>query len=197
MLFRSNLDRLVTIYRACLKTGRWLILDPYTAFVASRLKTRSIPELNQNWDISVLLPEQEHLWDSLGLPPEKVQWMSPFAADMDDLRSHRHYVLLFRYWIGQAIDSKDVLPDGSSFIYSMSSYYLDSVKRQWGGLAKRIENGELNFYSLHVSGHAYPKDLKLFIDQIDPRYILPVHTLRPDWFIQFGTKLINWEDEVI
>ena len=192
----QNLDRLVTIYRACLKTGRWLILDPYTAFVASRLKTHNIPELNQHWDISVLLPEQEHLWNSLGLPAKKVQWMSPFSVDLDDLRKNQHYVLLFRYWIGQAIDAKDILPDGSSFIYSMSSYYLDKTEKQWGGLAKRINEGELTFYNLHVSGHSYPEDLKIFIDQINPRFIFPVHTQNNEWFRQYDSKLIAWEDEV-
>jgi len=187
----QNIDRLVTVFRACQKTDRMLVLDPYTAFVVSRIYNRNIPHLGKYWGISVLMPENEKLWESLGILAKKVDWMSTEALDFDDLRQFQHYVLIYRYWIGQELSNQDVFPKGSDFIYSMSRYYLDTMKQQWGSLAPRIESGDVNFHVLHVSGHAYPDDLLDFIYGMDPRHILPVHTVAPEWFQQFGEKLVN------
>lgn len=192
----QNIDRLVTIFRACLKTNRMLVLDPYTAFVLSRLNHGKIPKLGGHWGIQVLMPEKEKMWESLGIVSTKVEWMGTEALEYEDLRTHQNYVLLFRYWIGQALATHDILPSGSSFIYSMSSYYLDHMSQQWGELAPRIQSGDLKFYQIHASGHAYPDDLIHFIDTIKPDTILPIHTMDPEWFQRFGKKILHDGDTI-
>src|SRR4030042_6762035 len=46
----QNIDRLISIYRACLKSKRTFVIDPYTAFVLDKLKIISskIPQYNWN-----------------------------------------------------------------------------------------------------------------------------------------------------
>jgi len=46
----QNIDRLVTVYRACLKSKRTFVIDPYTAFVLDKTKIISskIPQYNWN-----------------------------------------------------------------------------------------------------------------------------------------------------
>jgi len=46
----QNIDRLVSVYRAYLKTGKTFVVDPYTAFVLDKLKVLSskIPQANWN-----------------------------------------------------------------------------------------------------------------------------------------------------
>ena len=193
----QNIDRIVTIYKACLKTHRRLILDPYTAFVISRLNNRRIPQLiKDQWGISVLMPGSVDMKKCLGTLVKKVDWMSPFAVEIEDLQTCPNYVLLFRYWIGQSLLSRDILPSGSNFIYSMSSYYLNKMRYQWGDLATRMDAGDLNFYKLHISGHAYPVDLLSFIEQISYRYLVPIHSDNPAWFNRFGDKLLSWESVI-
>lgn len=193
----QNIDRLVTVFRACLKTNRILVLDPYTAFVASRLNNGHIPQLDGYWGIQVLMPEKDRMWERLGVISTKVDWMGTEALDFEDLKQHQNYVLIFRYWIGQEIGDHDVFPTGSDFIYSMSQYYLNSMKQQWGSLASRIETGDVKFHTLHVSGHAYPEDLLHFINCLDPKFILPIHTVSPEWFNRFGDKLVDEGAEII
>ncbi len=45
----QNIDRLVTIYRACKKTGRTFIIDPYTAYILNQAKTVSARIPQPDW----------------------------------------------------------------------------------------------------------------------------------------------------
>jgi ribonuclease J len=36
----------------------------------------------------------------------------------------------------------------------------------------------------HASGHASREDLKWVIDQVDPDYLVPIHTESRDWFVK-------------
>jgi len=40
----QNIDRLVTVYRACLKAGRTLVTDLYTASIVAAIGRESIPQ---------------------------------------------------------------------------------------------------------------------------------------------------------
>jgi ribonuclease J len=47
------------------------------------------------------------------------------------------------------------------------------------------ENGDLGFKRrYHASGHASCEDITWAIEQIDPDYIVPIHTEARDWFSQ-------------
>jgi ribonuclease J len=45
----QNIDRLVTIYRAALQSGRDLVMDPYTADVARATGSDNIPRPDRSW----------------------------------------------------------------------------------------------------------------------------------------------------
>ena len=189
----QNMDRLVTIYRACLRTGRLLILDPYTAFITSRLRSRSIPGLGGSWKTRVLYPDGDE--SRLGLLSMKMTWVGWNSTTPDMLHLHGPYVLLFRYWIKEVIADKQILPDGSSLVYSMSNHYLPEFARQYAGLMARVEQKEITFHQIHVSGHAYPEDLATFIKDLEPRHILPVHTKNCAWFDQFGVDVVSRKED--
>ena len=46
----QNIDRLVSVYRACLKTKRTFVIDPYTAFVLDKLKILSSQIPQHDWN---------------------------------------------------------------------------------------------------------------------------------------------------
>jgi ribonuclease J len=64
------------------------------------------------------------------------------------------------------------------------------MSAQWGDLAERIADGRIVFQKIHASGHATPDDLSQFIHRINPKHILPIHTLNPSWFEQFGSEKV-------
>jgi len=37
-------------------------------------------------------------------------------------------------------------------------------------------------YRVHASGHAIPHDLIIFIKEVKPRYLIPIHTKHPEFF---------------
>ena len=189
----QNIDRLVTIYRASKKANRKLVLDPYTAFLINRLKNRHLPHLGSFDDVRVLLPEEDEQWRHVGLNRKKLGWMKPYAITAGELIQDPMYVLIFRYWIGQYVSERAILPDGSRFIYSMSSYYLASMSAQWGELSERIADGRVVFQKIHASGHASPSDLSQFIQRINPKQILPIHTQNPSWFDRFDSEKVAEE----
>lgn len=189
----QNIDRLVTIYRACKKANRYLVLDPYTAFVLNRLKNSKLPQLRDFTDIRVLLPERKDLWRGVGLNRQKFTWMEQYAVTTEELKHKQNYVLIYRYWINKLLSEQDIYPDGSSFIYSMSSFYLGKMQNQWGDLSKRIDEKQILFQKIHASGHAYAENLKAFIQQINPQKISPIHTMNALWFAQFKYAKIEGE----
>ncbi|WP_253910331.1 MBL fold metallo-hydrolase RNA specificity domain-containing protein [Thermococcus sp. 101 C5] len=44
---------------------------------------------------------------------------------------------------------------------------------------------------LHASGHVSREELEKVIDEIDPDYIIPVHTESREWFKE------NWEEKTV
>src|SRR5271157_5087613 len=90
----------------------------------------------------------------------------------------------------------DIKPNGGTYIYSACEAFNEEMeidfKRLWHWL-KRFninscgfsldENGVPSFEKCyHASGHASEEDIRWAIDQIDPDYIVPIHTEARDWF---------------
>ena len=102
----------------------------------------------------------------------------------------------------------DIKPKSGSYIYSsfeafrtemefdfirLSNWLTQFNLKPWGFNFK--ENMELKFTKgYHASGHLSKSDLEYVISEIDPKWIIPVHTENPDWFIshkEFGDKVVK------
>jgi ribonuclease J len=57
------------------------------------------------------------------------------------------------------------------------------------------ENGDLGFERhYHASGHASGEDITWAIEQIDPDYIVPIHTEARDWFARSFENVVLVEE---
>jgi ribonuclease J len=57
------------------------------------------------------------------------------------------------------------------------------------------ENGDLGFEKCyHASGHASGEDITWAIEQIDPDYIVPIHTEARDWFAKSFENVVLVEE---
>jgi ribonuclease J len=104
------------------------------------------------------------------------------------------YILCFSFF-----DMKhllDIKPEGGAYIYSSCEAFNEEMeidfKRLWQWL-KRFNIDSCGFSldkdgvpcfdgSYHASGHASGEDITWAIEQIDPDYIVPIHTEARDWF---------------
>ncbi|MPY73442.1 MAG: MBL fold metallo-hydrolase [Alphaproteobacteria bacterium] len=175
----QNIDRLVTIVRACRQTGRQLIIDLYTAEVLQATGNPNIPQ--GTWDgVRVFLTHgqrrtvKEHRLFDL-VRRYKGNRIFPENLATEAAQS----VILFRPALRRELDAAGCV-DRARLAYSLWEGYLRDP-RQTPLLAWLTERG-ITMETIHTSGHASPRDLARFAQAIDPRYLVPIHTFAPDNF---------------
>jgi ribonuclease J len=173
----QNIDRIVSIFRACRKSGKTLVIDLYTAVILEATGNKNIPQ--SDWpDIALYIPQSQRIqiknnqWFDLLKSHSKNRI---FIEKLQEISARS--VLLFRPLHMRDIESSDLLKD-AVYVYSQWEGYweLDSYAhlREW-----LIKHG-IPKVSIHTSGHASPSDLKRFATALNPAKIVPIHTFMPD-----------------
>ena len=116
------------------------------------------------------------------------------------------YILSMGYWkIPNILDFNEDILKNSIYIHSTSEAYTEEqqidVKRFRNWLKRfhiepfgiKFENDQVIFTKdFHASGHISPKALEDLINNLNPEYIIPVHTLNKGWFEKrWGKKVIT------
>jgi len=68
------------------------------------------------------------------------------------------------------------------FISSSIDPYSEEFFDNTNTIRKRLEPYGIPSYRVHASGHATPHDIINFIDEIKPKYLVPIHTEHPEFF---------------
>lgn len=173
----QNIDRMVSIFRACKKTGKTLIIDLYTAVVLEATGNRNIP--HSDWPgIALYIPLKQRVqiknnkwFDLLDKHSKNRIFIDTFKEIADSA------VLMFRPAYMIDLEKADIL-HGAQYIFSQWEGYWEwesnTRLREWlaaHGIPKT---------SIHTSGHANISDLMRFAGAINPRKIVPIHTSMPD-----------------
>jgi len=172
----QNIDRLVTIFRACLKSKRQLILDLYTAEILRATGNDKLPQGTWN-NIRVFLPNsqrhkvfQEKLFDEVASFKHKRIYPEQLAAEAS--RS----VMIFRPSMCKELEKANCLQD-SRIIYSLWGGYLKFERMQpFLGWLKKYD---ISMNHIHTSGHASVVDLKRFARAINGKKLVPIHSFNP------------------
>ncbi|MCH8208323.1 MAG: MBL fold metallo-hydrolase [Nitrospinae bacterium] len=187
----QNIDRLVTIYKACKKAGKQLIIDLYAAEILRATGNDKIPQGTWN-DVRVYLPEYQrrdakrkslyHIinrYRSNRIFPENLAQEAPKS------------VLLFRPKMAGDLEAAHCLK-GAQIVYSLWKGYLDMESQrpfqEW-----RERNG-IPMTQLHTSGHASYLDLKRFAEALNPKILVPIHTFNPREFTNLSPKVEQKRD---
>jgi ribonuclease J len=80
------------------------------------------------------------------------------------------------------------------FLYSLWEGYRSSAYQQL--FEKSLENAGFLLESLHTSGHAPIADIRRVINSLDPKKLIPIHTMYPDAFRDFSEKTELKDDGV-
>lgn len=170
----QNIDRIVSAYRACLKTNTVFVIDLYTAFILYRLigLSKRIPQFDWR-DIRVKyfkchadkLAEAGYKDLLYKFNKQKIQ--------MSEINSNKKRTLmllrdnsLFPVVVKRIEDIK-----GATVIYSMWGGYLTDKLKDY--CRQKI----ISIEQIHTSGHATVNDLKNFANAINPKTLIPIHTL--------------------
>lgn len=165
----TNIDRIVTMYRAAKRSGRVFLQEVYMANVASAIGG-SIPNPAFNDVYAFITNPKRH--DSL------VKYRRMGKARM----AKTPFVMcvrssMLRYLKGL---SKMMSFEGGLLVYSMWSGYQQQPAMS--SFIKECEDMGLRLVSLHTSGHADSYTIRALIERVQPTEIIPVHTENAEWF---------------
>jgi ribonuclease J len=174
----QNIDRLVTFFRAAVRSGRTLVVDVYTAHILDKLGRTSLPSA-QHPSVRVFLPLRQKMkivregrFDLV----EPFRDRRIFAPQIN--ANPRRWLCLFRTSMAVDFEAMPCL-NGATLIYSLWPGYL---KRDGGELLRWAEKHGVHFEIHHTSGHAFLSDLVRFAGSISPKRLVPIHTSRPEQY---------------
>lgn len=178
----QNIDRLVGMYRAAVRTGRELVMDLYTASIAAATDNPNIPQ--PGWDgVRVFLPADQRarvIETEAFHRTASVRAARIYAGELDARASE--LVLTFRSAMMAELAGARCLR-GARAIWSMWPGYLDEpgAERLLGFLADH----HIPLVHHHTSGHAYVPDLQRLVTALAPRRVVPIHSFAPGAFARF------------
>lgn len=174
----QNIDRLVSVYRACVKSNRIFVIDSYTAFILDRLKKISpnIPQFDWGKHIRVFFVPNSYtkkMAEDNSLFKFKAAKVA--YSEMQELRNR--FVIKDSYTTRNIFaKKKDMI--NSVLIYSMWEGYLSELRPFW-------DKHNIPIIEVHSSGHAYVEELQQFVKAIKPKHIIPNHTFYPEKYNEY------------
>lgn len=187
----QNIDRIVTIFRAAKKTGRLLLIDPYTAVVLEATGRNTIPQ--SHWpEIRLYVPQRQRVSikkNELFAELDRHSRNRVFDEALPALAERA--VMLFRPMAMSDRGVRSVL-DGAGFSYSMWDGYLkeDSSRR----VLRWLECHGIAWAPIHTSGHASTADLQRFAAALAPCALVPIHSFETGRFPELFDNVVPRED---
>ena len=181
----QNIDRFVSVFKACKRSGRVLVVDPYTACVLDNLRGVS-PSLPQyDWEESFKIYFTRNLYTEKLASQNKLFKYKSAKITLDEIIENKSRLLIKDNFAFRELLSKQKLLDDATLIYSMWEGYRGSVEGFWTENSVPIEQ-------VHCGGHAYTEDLQRLVFALKPKYVIPNHTFNPELYHElFETNVIE------
>lgn len=180
----QNIDRLVTLFKACRKTGRTLVLDMYTAQILRATGNSKLPQAG--WEgVRVFLPASQRFRIIREQRFDLTDHFKPHRIYAQELTAEAgNHVMLFRPSMICDLKKMAGLKVGR-LICSVWKGYLDDVRNRT--LMDWLRQRAIPLEHCHTSGHASMQDLAAMRAAFPDAFVTPVHTVVPDQFQQqFG-----------
>lgn len=172
----QNIDRLVSIYRACIRTGKILVVDVYVATILKELSDfANIPYPSKVFEnLKVLFP----YFTSKRLVKEGneniLYQFKNFKIKKEEISSQPDkYVMIVRPSLQKDLERITGI-DGGNLVYSLWEGYKN--KPETKKFLNYFKSRGFSIHDIHTSGHADIDALKKMVEAIKPKNILPIHT---------------------
>jgi ribonuclease J len=178
----QNIDRIVSIMRACKRTGRKLVIDLYTAAILEATGNHNIPQ--SNWpDVALFVPQAQRVQIKKNAWYDLLKHHAKNRIFIEHLKeAPNKSTLLFRPLHQFDLERGDCLK-GATYIYSQWEGYWEQgayeMVKEW------LEQHAIPKYNIHTSGHASIIDLKKLIAAINPSKVVPIHSFMPERYPEF------------
>ena len=193
----QNIDRLVSIYRACKRTGKTLAVDFYTAALLEELAGLGVglPFPSPAYpEIRVFFPYRLSGMVSRKGRTDLLYRFKAFKIRKEEIDARfMDTVMLVRPGMKTDLDRISNL-DGGSLIYSMwSGYQADDRTRSF---LEYLTGRGMTLREIHTGGHADHAALKRMVDLLRPRLLVPIHTFGADQYERIfrDVKVLRLQD---
>jgi ribonuclease J len=167
----QNIDRLVTIFRACKRSGRQFIVDMYTAHVLRATGNARIPQASWN-GMSVFLPYFQKRRIIRRRAFDVSTSYKPWRIYPEELtEAAPRSVMLFRPSMMRDVEGAGCL-NGARLIYSMWAGYLEREENQ--PLFEWLSRHGVGLEQVHTSGHASLADLRRLRRAFGEALVVPI-----------------------
>ena len=198
----QNIDRLVTIYRACKKCGKFFLVDFYTANVLKTINKKAnknipFPSVENFPEIKVYYPSRlTNRMIELGKDAETVYPFRIHKIGKDKLNEMAgKLVMVVRPTVQNDLERRLKKYDDGCFIYSLWDGYKTRPGRTKDFLEFIASKGML-IKDIHTSGHADLPGLKRMAEVVKPKHIVPIHTFEGDKYAELfdGVDVLMADD---
>jgi len=203
----QNIDRIVSAYRACVKAKRIFVVDIYTAWVLHELSCFSSHIPTINWEnvrvLSIGWPASRHY----NIVKNSPEYFNGFVHELyrpgnvitiDDLKRDPKQYCIKSSFVYDLI--KEMACMNATVIYSMWEGYMHQEHNPQGfEQYQKLQNDKnIQFVTIHTSGHAPINDLKRLAEALQPKSIIPIHTEHKELYKDYFDNVCMLDDgEVI
>lgn len=194
-----HIERLQTFLEIARATSRQLLLFTKDGYLLESV-AKAEPDFGKLLEDSSLA-----FFDELRLTPKgwekdfRQRYQRRLVSAEEVQKKPEGYLLAFSFY--DMTDLLDIRPQDGVYLYSSSEAYTEDQRvdlwRLWNWLRfyrmkvhgfrweGEDERGQVVLSeNLHASGHVSPAELRRFICEVQPRYLLPVHTHCREWFVE-------------
>lgn len=163
----QNIDRFVSVYKACVRQNKILVLDPYSCAILENLREISTHLPQVGWNNIRVYFAGNSITRKLAENGDLYRYKTAKVTFDEIAANPEKYVVKANFAIAEKLFEK-FGADNMRLIYSLWTGYLDKPG-YWHDLRDKL-------ICIHASGHACVKDLQDFVREVRPKYIIPIHT---------------------
>ena len=173
--YETDVERILHFIETAKNNNRELVLTDYHANIIKNTTDKDVKfyrRSDMNFDIN---PEYEISFDELLEDRNKYLWQ----------------------FVREDIDLLPKLDKSTIYLHCDASP-LGDFDPSYEPFIRKYEENEIKLILLKVSGHAYPKDLINLIDEIKPKILIPIHSLRPEMlYNNYGERIMPEKNQTI
>ena len=187
----QNIDRLVSVYRACRRVGRTLVTDLYTASIVAAIGRSSIPQPGFP-GYNVYVPNRQRVLVKTAGQFDRMDLVRGCRAFPEWLAEHAGEITLLQPSSAVPELLRSGVLTGGKVVWSMWPGYL----RDAGGkrLVRSLASAGVPFVIDHSSGHASTADLMRLVEAMEPLVVVPIHTEGAERYPDLFSSVVGHAD---
>lgn len=198
----QNIDRFVSVFKACLKLNKTVIIDVYTAKILDIVSQKSSGLPTIDWKNIKVFTKGSHI-EKVKSDIDFVNRIKKREIGNEVFANPKNYVYFLRMPNEKFVEHIKKLGGKINIIYSQWGGYLETENKMYftDYINKLKNSSDINYHHIHTSGHATIDKLILLAEKLQAKKIVPVHTEEPEMLKKvFGEAKLNnievWEDNV-